>query len=313
MTGRVGNAPCSWGTIEDNIEGGAGERVPYPVMLDELVECGYDGTELGDYGFMPTDAELLREELERRQLTMLGGFEGVRLVDPEEHAAGRARLIRNARLLAAVADLGDPNWQPLLVLADDNGRNRQRFLNAGRVTPEMSLDDEQWRTFARGAGEIAAAVLGETGLRTVFHPHCAGFVETPAEIERLLDLTESADLDIVFDTGHFLYGTGANEADSVLRAIERFRERTSYVHFKDCDPRVASRARAEGWDYRRAVGAGVFCELGRGSVDFEAVLAKLRELDYDGWITVEQDVLPGMGSPRESARRNRDYLSSLGL
>jgi len=42
-------------------------------------------------------------------------------------------------------------------------------------------------------------------------------------------------------------------------------------------------------------------------------LAKLKELRYEGWIVVEQDVLPGMGSPRESAQRNRDYLRSIGL
>ncbi len=29
---------------------------------------------------------------------------------------------------------------------------------------------------------------------------------------------------------------------------------------------------------------------------------------YDGYILVEQDVLPGMGMPKESARRNREYL-----
>jgi inosose dehydratase len=316
-TERVGNAPCSWGTIEDSISeaggGGGSERVPYGRMLDELVATGYRGTELGDYGFMPTDPERLRAELEERGLTMLGAFEGVNLVDPAEHLPGRERVLRNARLLAGVADLGDPGWRPMLVLADDNGRDPERFAKAGRVTPEMSLSGEGWRTFARGAEEIARAVHGETGLATVFHPHCAGFVETPREIEALLELTTPEALQLVFDTGHFLYGTGSNDAAQVLGALERYRERIAYVHFKDCDPEVATRAREQGWDYRRAVAEGVFCELGQGSVDFAAVLDKLRELGYDGWITVEQDVLPGMGSPRESARRNREYLRSIGL
>ena len=48
-------------------------------------------------------------------------------------------------------------------------------------------------------------------------------------------------------------------------------------------------------------------------VDFPAVLDWLRRHDYNGWIVVEQDVLPGMGTPKESARRNREYLASLGL
>ena len=48
-------------------------------------------------------------------------------------------------------------------------------------------------------------------------------------------------------------------------------------------------------------------------VDFPAVLAELRRRNYQGWIVVEQAVLPGMGSPKESADRNRAYRASIGL
>jgi len=57
----------------------------------------------------------------------------------------------------------------------------------------------------------------------------------------------------------------------------------------------------------------VFCELGHGDVDFPAVIQELKDIGYDGWIVVEQDVLPGMGTPKESAQRNRDYLRSIGF
>ena len=53
--------------------------------------------------------------------------------------------------------------------------------------------------------------------------------------------------------------------------------------------------------------------LGKGAVDFPGVLAALRAIGYDGWIVVEQDILPGMGDPKESARRNREYLRGIGL
>ena len=53
--------------------------------------------------------------------------------------------------------------------------------------------------------------------------------------------------------------------------------------------------------------------LGKGGVDFPGVVAWLRKHSYSGWIVVEQDVLPGMGTPKESARRNREYLKQLGL
>jgi inosose dehydratase len=39
----------------------------------------------------------------------------------------------------------------------------------------------------------------------------------------------------------------------------------------------------------------------------------LRDIHYSSWGVVEQDVLPGMGTPKESAQRNRHYLKSIGL
>jgi inosose dehydratase len=43
------------------------------------------------------------------------------------------------------------------------------------------------------------------------------------------------------------------------------------------------------------------------------VIGALERQAYDGWIVVEQDVLPGMGTPRASAQRNREYLRRAGL
>ena len=82
---------------------------------------------------------------------------------------------------------------------------------------------------------------------------------------------------------------------------------------KDCSAEVAARARAEQWDYFAAVRQGIFCELGKGAVDLAAVVAALTGTAYDGWVVVEQDVLPGMGAPADSARRNREVLRTLGL
>ncbi len=86
-----------------------------------------------------------------------------------------------------------------------------------------------------------------------------------------------------------------------------------HVHFKDHDPSVAEQSRRKKWGAIQSVEHGVFCELGRGDVDFPAVIQVLKDIGYDGWIVVEQDVLPGMGTPKESAQRNRDYIRSIGL
>ena len=125
----VGNAPCSWGTLE--FESAKGEQIPFGRMLDELAETGYTGTELGDWGYMPTDPTVLRDELNRRGLVMLGAFVPVALEDASAHAAGVAQAVKTARLLAAVAS--DP--APYLVLADNNGTIPERTRLAGRATP----------------------------------------------------------------------------------------------------------------------------------------------------------------------------------
>jgi inosose dehydratase len=304
MALRVGNAPCSWGTLE--FEDTKGEQIPFNVMLDELADTGYTGTELGDLGYMPTDASRLEAELARRKLVMLGGFVPVALRDPAASEAGLATVLRVARLLSAVAS--DP--PPYLVLSDNNGSLPQRTREAGRITPEMGLNEDEWNTFARNANALARAVKDTTGLRTVFHHHCAGYVETPDEMERFLALTGPDLVGLVFDTGHYTYGSGGLH---VLDGLERFGDRIWYVHLKDCSSEVAARGKTEHWDYFDALRHGIFCELGRGVVDFPAVLKWLNDKPYNGYVVVEQDMLPGMGTAKESAVRNRAYLESIGL
>ena len=300
----VGNAPCSWGTLE--FEAAKGEQIQFDRMLDELAETGYSGTELGDWGYMPTDPAVLRAELDGRGLVMLGAFVPVALKDASAHAAGIANAVKTARLLAAVA----ATPAPYLVLADNNGSVPERTRLAGRVTPEAGLSPAEWKVFAAGADDVARTVYEETGLRTVFHHHCAGYVETPDEIATLLELTDPKRLGLVFDSGHFCYGAGGGACDAAA-ALQRFGDRVWYIHCKDCEPAVARRARAEQWDYVAALRHGVFCELGKGCVDFPALLRWLAGQRYGGYVLVEQDILPGMGTPKASARRNREYLRSI--
>ncbi|MBN1285831.1 MAG: TIM barrel protein [Anaerolineae bacterium] len=297
---QIANAPCSWGVLEFDLEG---EAAGYTQVLDEMAQAGYAGTELGDWGFMPTDPKELRAALDARSLQLLAAFVPAALKDAAAHDAGEEAALRTAHLLRRAAGRGC-----FIVLADDNGAVKARTQNAGRVTPDLGLSESQWYTFAEGANRIAGAVYKQTGLRTVFHHHCAGYVETPAEVEKLLSLTDPEVVGLCLDTGHYVYGGG-----DPLDALEKHRGRIWHVHFKDCHPDIAAQARAEGWDYFEAVRRGVFCELGQGSVDFPAIVEALRAMDYKGWVVVEQDVLPSMGTPLASAKRNREYLKGLGL
>lgn len=297
---RIANAPCSWGVLEFDLEG---QAAGYARVLDEMQETGYAGTELGDWGFMPTDPVKLSAELQRRGLTMLGAFVPVALKNPAAHAAGIENAVRTARLLAGVQ-----GTLPFIVLADDNGTVAERAQNAGRIRANQGLSDSEWQIFAAGAQQVAEAVKRETGLRTVFHHHCGGYVETPQEVARLMSLTDPAVLGLVFDSGHYRFGGG-----DPLAGLQQYGKRVWHFHFKDCHPAVRAESAVKGWDYFESVRNGVFCELGQGDVDFPALIAELERQGYNGWGVVEQDVLPGMGSPKESARRNREYLRSIGL
>lgn len=297
----IGNAPCSWGVLEFDLDGQAPEHVR---VLDEMAQAGYAGTELGDWGFMPTEPEALREVLSMRNLAMLGAFVPVPLSDPEAIHAGRRQALETARLLASVG--GD---RPVIVLSDDNGSDVARTRNAGRIPyGTFQLTPAQWERAAYTANHIALAVREETGLRTVFHPHCAGYVETPEEVGRFLEMTHPHMLGLCLDTAHCAYGGG-----DPLECVRRYGDRIWHVHFKGYHADVAAQCRKQELDYFDAVRQGVFCELGQSTVNFKAVLSALAGADYEGWVVVEQDVLPGQGNPLESAVKNREYLRVLGL
>jgi inosose dehydratase len=297
---KIANAPCSWGALEFDLEG---EAPDYVQVLDEIAETGYAGTELGDWGFMPTDSQKLAQEIHARGLVLLGAFVPVFFKDPSAHQTGIDVSMRTARLLASVE-----GGLPFIILSDENGKIPERSKNAGRVTPEMGLSDAEWQIFAEGATKVAESVKRETGLRTAFHHHCAGYVETPSEIEKLMSLTDPGLLGLVFDCGHYRFGGGDPQ-----EGLRKYGKRVWHFHFKDHEPEVKKQAAKEGWDYFEAVRHGVFCELGKGDVNFPALMKQLQELGYDGWGVVEQDVLPGMGAPKESARRNREYIRTLGF
>lgn len=298
---HIANAPCSWGALEFDIEGTV---QGYAKVLDEIRDTGYEGTELGDWGFMPTEPAYLRQEIAARSLQLIGAFVPVALALETSHAEGIQKALRVAGLMH------EAGYQDaFIVLADENGSVKVRTQHAGRVTESMGLSDAQLKTFAAGAEKVAKAVMDAYGMRTVFHHHCAGYIETHQEIVRLLEHTRPDLLGLCFDTGHYRFGGGKDP----LQFMRTYYDRIWHVHFKDFSPAVAAQTLAHGWDYFESVKNGVFCELGKGDVDFAGIRELLLQKGYNGWIVVEQDVLPGMGQPKLYAQHNRNYLKSIGF
>lgn len=297
---RVANAPVSWGVIEFDF---GGPQLTAGQVLDQIAQTGYQGTELGDWGFLPTDPDRLRAELSARDLELVAAFVPIAFADPAAHADGLARALRAAQLLAAVA-----GERPLIVLSDENASIPARERNAGRIGPEQQLDQQAWQTFSAGVEAAARAIKQETGLRSVYHHHGGGYVETPAEVATLMQRTDPELLGLCLDSGHFRFGGG-----DPVQAVSHYRDRIWHVHLKDWDSQVAEQAARTGWGYLEAVRRGVFCRLGEGAVDFPQLLGRLEQIGYDGWLVVEQDLPAGQGDPERYARLNRQYLRQLGI
>jgi inosose dehydratase len=276
------------------VEGWARQQT-YGEVLDEMVQAGYTGTELGPYGFLPTDSEELKRELEKRKMTLLGAFVPLPLGCSERHPEGMRVALETARLLAA-------NGAPYIVLADEMSERRMAI--AGSAGSEDGFTEAQWTGAARLISSIAKEAA-ELGVRSVFHHHAGTYVETPGEVAHLLDLTDPRMLGICLDTGHYFYGGG-----DPVEFARTHAQRIWHLHLKDIRANVLQQVRSEKIAYLEAIRRGVFCELGQGNVDLAGVIRELAKAGFEGWAVFEQDVdptIPGT-DPLASATRSREYL-----
>jgi inosose dehydratase len=290
-------APDSWGVLD--YPGPSWEQ-SYQLMLDEMVEAGYTGTELGPYGFFPTDPLVLRPQLEKRKLKLLGSFVPVKMTDPAAGVAVMERIRKVGHLLATLK-------APFLVMADDQSNERNAY--SGRVYDQgcPTLTANQWKHVGTIAAD-AEKVANEFGLDLVFHPHVATYVETPEECERFYDATSHTNIGLCLDTGHCLYGYG----DPVKEA-EKYKHKLRFVHAKDCDTKILELARKNKWTFEEAIEHKVFTIIGKGTIDFPAFFRTLLKNGYSGWSVIEQDVKFGHTEipPKCSVAESLTYLNAV--
>ncbi len=293
----IASAPVSWGVIMKDTP----NVPPWDRVLREISQAGYAGTELGPFGYLPQDSVLLRERLDELGLSLLAAYVQINLVDPAAKQDEYDETMATTRLLSQMGC----EW---VVLSDALFVDANRSNRAGRIGLEDGMSEEEWQRFISNTEDYGKRALEEYGLRAVFHPHVGAWIETEAEIDRLMNETNPRYLNLCLDTAHCMYGGG-----DPVAVGRRWSERLKYLHIKECDNSVLRTVRDMGWDYFKAVELDVFPELGRGSVDFAGLLDLLRELDFDGWAVIEQDILPDRGlNPLDSAKRNLAHLHGLG-
>jgi len=271
---KFASAPDSWGVLDYP---SPSWNQSYEKMLDEMVEAGYNGTELGPYGFFPTEADVLKPQLDKRNLKLLASFVPVPLGD----AASTKAVVEQIR---KVGELLSTLGAPFLVLADAQCSERDRI--SGRVPADGSAGwtAEQWKQVAKVVAD-AGRVAGDYGLDLVFHPHVATYVETPEEVEKFYDVTSATNIGLCLDTGHCVYGGG----DSIVEA-EKYRHILRFVHIKDVNAKVLEESRRKKLTFDQAIEEKVFTIIGQGSIDFPGFFRVLERSNYSGWMVVEQDV-----------------------
>lgn len=296
MTIKIGNAPCSWG-----IEFPSDPAYPtWQSVLDQCAGAGYKGIELGPIGYLPEDPAVLKPELEKRDLGIIGGVVFQPFHDPSKWDDIQDAATRTCKALSA-------HGAEHLVLIDSI--SPRRAPTAGRATEAEQMDKAEWTAFRDRIATIAKMGAEEYGLTVGMHAHAAGFMDFEPELDRLLSEVDESILKICFDTGHHSYA-GFDPIAFMKRNIDRI----SYMHFKDIDPVVKADVVAKRTDFYTACGQGIFCNLGKGDVDFQAVRQILLDAKFEGWCTVEQDCDPSVpGTPLEDARANREYLQSIGF
>ena len=280
----IGNAPCSWGIYYPD-----SGRITPEAYLDEVAAAGYRGTELGPFGFLPTDPSALGDALARRGLTLMGAAHVHAFGDPGSAPALMATLGELGALLRALD-------APHLVVMDEGNW----------YPPEAPghLDAAGWDAMIRLLREAQARMADDYGVTLSFHPHVGTAVEREPQIDRLLAET---DIDLCFDTGHHAFW-----GQDPLAYMGRVRDRIAYMHLKNVNPGVCAQARDGALTIEQAFARGAMCPLPDGAVDIAAVMRFLADTGFAGPLVVEQDLdETAAETPAELARRNLDYITGL--
>lgn len=292
MAIQVGIAPDSWGIWFPNHE----KQTPWSRCMDEMRQAGYDGVELGPWGYFPNTYPELKQALDARSLELVAGTVGGDFLND----ASIDDMCRTIDEIAAVI-MRFPQAKYIVLLPA-----MYTDLETGEFVMDPNLTDAQWATYCKNVQRAADRVASH-GLIGAFHPHVDCHVQTEEQIERLLTDT---DVQLCFDTGHHVYGGG-----EPIAFYKKHADRIPYIHLKDCDLAVKAKMDENKWSFARAVTEDIMVEPGKGSIDFAKLHDALVEKGYDGWVVVEQDLFPvkSFDIPLPIATRGRENLAKAGF
>ena len=276
---RVGTAPVSFGVYGPS-EGGAGISPDH--LVAAMASCGYEGAEFPPAGYVGPPGAAVRL-FERHGLIPVGIYIPIHFADPGLQVRDEARMEEALRELEATST------GPRIAIIADEGSDILLLNPARGDDPTHALGTRAFKDLTAAVNRIADGIR-QRGLVPSFHPHISTYVESPTEIERLLEAT---DIDLTFDTGHIALGGG-----DVLECWAAWRDRINHIHLKDVRHRFMEQVKAEQREDFEVWWPELFTPLGEGDLPLRDFLARLTEAGYGGWVVVEQDRAP-LSSVRE--------------
>src|ERR1700686_3531721 len=224
---KIGINPISWSN--DDLPSLGGET-PLEVALAEGKAIGYQGFELGNK--FPRQSEALRKGLSQHGLELVSGWysgqlarrsaeEEIRAVGP--HLELLADNGAKVMVYGEVADSIQGTSSPLY--------KRPRFFHR-----------EQWRDYADKVSALARHTLAH-GVRLAYHHHMGAYVETPADVDRLMALVGDG-VGLPFASGHMTFAGG-----DAVAMLAKHVGRVCHVHCKDVRPQVLKLARNRNWSF----------------------------------------------------------------
>lgn len=307
MSIHITSAPCCWGV--DDVKN---PHLPkWTTVLREAAQAGYRGIELGPYGYIPLDIATVADTLQANGLSIVAGTIFDDLVAP----SNAANLLRQTHEICALirqlpplpTEPGQRFAAPYLVVMDWG--HEERDYAAGHSAQAPRLNATEWATMVTHIRQIAELSWREYGIRTVIHPHAGGYIEFADEIDLILRDIPHPVAGMCLDTGHTYY-SGMNPVEW----LQRHADRIDYVHFKDIDRTVYDQVMGQRIRFFEACAAGVMCPIGRGVLDYDAIKKTLADMNYQGYITVEQERDPrNAGSVMDDVKASRDFLRSVGF
>jgi inosose dehydratase len=290
---RIGINPISWSN--DDLPSLGGET-PLETALAEGAEIGYEGFELG--GKFPSDPQALKAKLAEFGVACVSGWYSGRLAEgtlEDEIARCAAHMnklqVQGCRVVVYGEVAGSIQGQ-----IDTPVAQRPRF-----------ADETQWLAYAQRLDAFGAHLKTRYGITLAYHHHMGAYVESPADVDLLMRLTDPQAVGLLFDTGHAFFG-GASDPVVLL---ERHLARIVHVHCKDVRPQMIARARNEGWSFLNGVLNGVFTVPGDGVIDFEAILLRLHDAGYAGWLVVEAEQDPAVAPSYAYAKKGYETLRAI--